>query len=158
MDGVVIDDDGICNYCKNHQPFTPFQESELLKIFKKAKNKSRIYDALVPISGGKDSTYVLYLAVRKYKLNVLTYTFDNGFLSDVARNNEITREEGVQICNDDTKNLLPGNFNAIITRLNLTERNIQEISNIPFNIFSNKISVSNKIFVMARNILKKRVH
>jgi len=87
IDGVIIGDDGICNYCKEYVPFSPYKESELLKIFKKTRKKKRIYDALVPISGGKDSTYVLYLAVNKYKLNVLTYTFDNGFMNDLAKEN-----------------------------------------------------------------------
>ena len=85
--GVIIDDDGICNYCKKHKPFTPHGESKLLKIFRKAQHKKRHYDALVPLSGGKDSTYVLYLAVKKYKLNVLTYTYNNGFMSDFAKKN-----------------------------------------------------------------------
>ena len=31
--------------------------------------------------------YVSEVAVKKYKLNVLTYTFDNGFVSDFARKN-----------------------------------------------------------------------
>jgi tRNA(Ile)-lysidine synthase TilS/MesJ len=87
IEGVLIGDDGLCNYCKEHTPFVPYNESELLRLIKKAKHKKRIYDALVPISGGKDSTYVLYLAVKKYKLKVLTYTFDNGFMSDLAKKN-----------------------------------------------------------------------
>jgi hypothetical protein len=97
IDGVVIDDDGICNHCKDYKPFVPFGEDKLLKIFDKARKKHRIYDALVPLSGGKDSTYVLYLAVKKYGLNVLTYTFDNSFMSDFAiKNIESTvRECGV---------------------------------------------------------------
>lgn len=49
-----------------------------------AKKRSRGYDALVPLSGGKDSTYALYLATEVYGLSVLTYTFDNGFLSETA--------------------------------------------------------------------------
>jgi hypothetical protein len=63
----------------------------------KAKKKKRTYDALVPVSGGKDSAYVLYLAVRKYGLNVLTYTFDNGFMSSLALDNirRITESCGV---------------------------------------------------------------
>jgi predicted PP-loop superfamily ATPase len=98
MQGVIIDNDGICNYCKHYKPFTPHGEDKLLKIFNNARKKKRIYDALVPISGGKDSTYVLYLAVRKYHLNVLTYTFDNGFMSDLARKNI---ERSVEYCGVD---------------------------------------------------------
>ncbi|PIE88348.1 MAG: hypothetical protein CSA04_02430 [Bacteroidetes bacterium] len=87
IEGVVIEENGHCNFCNDHQPFEPYDESELIHILKKARRKGRTYDALVPLSGGKDSTYVLYLAVQKYDLNVLTYTYDNGFLSDFAREN-----------------------------------------------------------------------
>jgi hypothetical protein len=85
--GVHIGDDGICNYCSDYKPFVPNDENELLKILSRARKKNRIYDALVPLSGGKDSTYVLYLAVKKYNLKVLTYTFDNGFMNDLAKQN-----------------------------------------------------------------------
>jgi hypothetical protein len=53
----------------------------------KAKRRSKRYDVLVPLSGGKDSTYVLYLATKVYKMKTLAYTFDNGFLTDVASEN-----------------------------------------------------------------------
>jgi len=87
IEGVTIDDNGLCNVCSEYKPHVPYGESELLKLFQKARNKRRIYDALVPLSGGKDSTYVLYLAVKKYNLKVLTYTYDNGFMSDYAKQN-----------------------------------------------------------------------
>jgi hypothetical protein len=47
----------------------------------------RQYDALVCLSGGKDSTYTLIQAVRKYGLRTLAFTFDNGFLSEFALEN-----------------------------------------------------------------------
>lgn len=87
IQGVIIGDDGVCNLCSGYKPFIPHGEEKLLKIFEKAKRKKRHYDALVPLSGGKDSTYVLYLAVKKYKLNVMAYTYDNGFHSALARKN-----------------------------------------------------------------------
>jgi tRNA(Ile)-lysidine synthase TilS/MesJ len=87
MNGVIIGSDDICNLCADYKTFIPYGEGALLKIFRNARNKKRIYDALVPLSGGKDSTYVLYLAAVKYKLNVLTYTFDNGFMNALAKKN-----------------------------------------------------------------------
>ncbi|MBU0634334.1 MAG: hypothetical protein KKB82_07575 [Candidatus Omnitrophica bacterium] len=45
------------------------------------------YDCLVGISGGKDSAYVAYQLKNRYGLKVLTYTNDNGFLTDCAREN-----------------------------------------------------------------------
>ncbi len=42
---------------------------------------------MVPLSGGKDSTYALYVCDKIYNLKCLCITFDNGFLSDYARKN-----------------------------------------------------------------------
>lgn len=87
INNVTIDETGLCNHCQTYKPFTPYGEDVLESIFQNAKLKNRTYDALVPLSGGKDSTYVLYLATKKYKLRVLTYTYDNSFMSDIAKSN-----------------------------------------------------------------------
>lgn len=50
----------------------------------RARKLSRPYDCLVPLSGGKDSTYALYLCDRVYGMKCLGVTFDNGFLSPHA--------------------------------------------------------------------------
>lgn len=97
VSGVKIAANGICNHCLEYTPFVPYDKSELLYLFAKAKSKNRKYDALVPLSGGKDSTYVLYLAVKVYKLKVLTYTFDNGLMSDLARKNIETSIKATQV-------------------------------------------------------------
>lgn len=84
---ISFNDEGTCNYCENYTGFVPRPEDELIQLFEKAKRKHRTYDALVPLSGGKDSTYVLYLAKRVYGLNVLAFTFDNGFFNELALDN-----------------------------------------------------------------------
>ena len=38
------------------------------------KKKKGNYDCLVPVSGGKDGTYVAYQLRDKYKMNILTVT------------------------------------------------------------------------------------
>ena len=63
------------------------KRTELERIFQQARKKKRDYDVLVPLSGGKDSSYVLYLCRREFNLKCLAVTFDNGFLSDHARQN-----------------------------------------------------------------------
>jgi tRNA(Ile)-lysidine synthase TilS/MesJ len=98
IEGVTIGNDNTCNYCTGFSPFKPYGEEGLIKILKKAQRKKRTYDALVPISGGKDSIYVLYLAVKKYGLKVLTYTFDNGFMCELAIKNI---ENAVKACGVD---------------------------------------------------------
>ncbi len=52
------------------------RRARLDRFIQWAKKKGRRYDALVPLSGGKDSTYCLYLATRQFGLQVLAFTFD----------------------------------------------------------------------------------
>lgn len=65
----------------------PEQRKILNKICAKVKRKNKEFDALVPLSGGKDSSYVLYVATEELGLNCLAYTADNGYLSDHAKSN-----------------------------------------------------------------------
>lgn len=85
--GVRLDDDGICNYCRN------CKDSKELEL-EKAKYRERfgelvasfrgkqMYDALVCYSGGKDSTYTLVKLRQEHSLRVLAVTLDNGFIPD----------------------------------------------------------------------------
>jgi hypothetical protein len=52
---------------------------------------------LLAYSGGKDSTYTLYVLRKKYNVSVLAVTFDNGFLTEQCRKNihEVTANLGV---------------------------------------------------------------
>jgi len=114
-----MDKNGVCNYCNEHMPFIPYGENQLLKILKKAKKKQRLYDALIPLSGGKDSTYVLYLATQKYGLKVLTYTYDNGFMSDLAKQNieksvEVSRADHIWVKHD--KEMLKELYRTALTQ------------------------------------------
>jgi hypothetical protein len=92
--GVLIKKDGLCSVCDEHdRKWGNFHKTEkerlavLDKILESARKKNRLYDVLVPISGGKDSIYTLYLLRKKYKLKCLAVTFDNCFLTDLAREN-----------------------------------------------------------------------
>lgn len=87
---VVLDNNGICNYCQyfeqNKKDILNIANREqiLARRFQNLKGKYE-YDAVVGLSGGKDSTYVLYQMVKKYGLKVLAVTYDNGFLTEFAR-------------------------------------------------------------------------
>jgi len=65
----------------------PEQRKILDKICAKAKSKRKEFDALIPYSGGKDSSFVLYVAKKELGLNCLAYTLDTGYLSEHAKNN-----------------------------------------------------------------------
>lgn len=84
---ILFDSSGVCSFCNHPKQFKPLGESRLLAIFEKVKNSNKEHDALVPLSGGKDSTYILHLAVKVYKLKVVAMTYDNGLLSEIALRN-----------------------------------------------------------------------
>lgn len=89
--GITFSEDGVCNHCQLHEKetndgFHRDYERDFQEIIGSFKSKSN-YDCLLAFSGGKDSTFALQLLKRKYGLNILAYTFDNGFLSDSAKAN-----------------------------------------------------------------------
>ena len=104
---IEFDEDGVCSVCRDYDNWTngwesklPEQRKILNRICKKVKGQNKEFDALIPFSGGKDSSYVLYIAKRELGLNCLAYTFDNGYLSMHARNNidRTCRKLGENIC------------------------------------------------------------
>ncbi|MBI5055395.1 MAG: hypothetical protein HZB61_02075 [Nitrospirae bacterium] len=74
-------------------------EQKFLGLLKNIKtdNNQRPYEILMAYSGGKDSTYTMYLLKVKYGLRVLALTFDNGFVSDrtVANIKAVTDQLGI---------------------------------------------------------------
>lgn len=92
---IEFDENGECNVCNNFDKrWSQWKKSgreasalELERIFIQAKKTKRKYDCIVPISGGKDSLYVLYLCKKKWNLNPLAVNFNNGFqTNDAVRN------------------------------------------------------------------------
>jgi hypothetical protein len=81
---ITFNEDGLCNYCQSYQTQSFLGEKELYKIIDNAKDKKRIYDCIVGISGGRDSTYVLYLAKKHYGMKVLAVNYDNEFAPPYA--------------------------------------------------------------------------
>ena len=89
---IIFDSEGICSYCRAYEHrWKNWNESEgemeFLKLIKWARKRNPKYSALVGISGGKDSSYTIHMLVKKYKLNVLAFTYDNGFFSEDAKRN-----------------------------------------------------------------------
>lgn len=89
---IEFDENGVCNFCRDtllntsEDAIIAENEEKVASLFEEGKGKSD-YDAIVCYSGGKDSTYALMLAVEKYGLKVLSFTFDNGFISPTAFRN-----------------------------------------------------------------------
>jgi N-acetyl sugar amidotransferase len=92
--GVYFNESGVCNYCRLHDVLEqqwPMgdagqQTIEALTQEMKARGEGKDYDCVVGLSGGTDSTYLLYLA-KKLELRPLAVHFDGGWNSEIAVHN-----------------------------------------------------------------------
>lgn len=92
--GIRFDEQGVCQYCKMYEELdrqfpqgeAGQQQLEQLAAKIKVAGKNKRYDCVVGVSGGRDSTYTLYLAV-KLGLRPLAVHFDNGWNSEIAVSN-----------------------------------------------------------------------
>lgn len=102
---VKIGASGVCNYCEIHDslddryPLDGSTSGEINSIIKEIKNseKDSEYDCIVGLSGGCDSSYMLYLLKEKYKLNPLAITFDNTWGSTIAIENILNMTESLGV-------------------------------------------------------------
>ena len=79
--GLVLDENGLCPLCRNHHPVQRDWET-LRRTFEGRIDRLKTgaeYEALVMMSGGKDSAYLAHLLKREMGLHVLGLTIDNGF-------------------------------------------------------------------------------
>jgi len=87
---ITFDKKGWCNACQWMEEKKKVnwdkRRTELLKIVKKFKSNS-IYDCIVPVSGGKDGSYVASQIRDKYGLNPLTVTSRPPLELDVGKTN-----------------------------------------------------------------------
>ncbi|MEZ5039502.1 MAG: amino acid adenylation domain-containing protein [Saprospiraceae bacterium] len=90
---VVFDEAGICQLCHSFEGYQQKIQryfkttNELQTLFAKLRLTHKgEYDCLMLLSGGKDSTYALAQLVEM-GLKVLTFTLDNGYISDQAKAN-----------------------------------------------------------------------
>ena len=100
--GIRFNEAGVCNFCLDFKGEIALKEEKqeyyhkFQDLIKQVKGKND-YDATLAYSGGKDSTYTLYLLKKVFKLQVLAITFDNGFLSEQAFKNTRTVTENLGV-------------------------------------------------------------
>ena len=103
--GISFDESGLCSICCEYEQWQErLSDYEALeRLWLKRLDDCRghgKYDVVLGVSGGKDSTFVLSKLVEEYKLNVLTFTIDNGFLNEWGRERiqSVTDFLGVDHC------------------------------------------------------------
>jgi N-acetyl sugar amidotransferase len=89
QEGVIFDELGVCQACQSaeqkiHIDWTQ-RETVLRGILDKAKaNAGTNYDCIIPISGGKDSTFQLHVLTKVYGMKPLAVTFSHNWFSETG--------------------------------------------------------------------------
>lgn len=88
---LFLDDLGVCNACRSYESRKEIdwksRKEELMIILDKFRSKNGSnYDCLIPVSGGKDSTYQV-VRMLELGMNPLCVTASTCSLSDIGRKN-----------------------------------------------------------------------
>lgn len=92
---ITFNDDGVCNHCQAYDAYiatigTPEdRQRKLEKLVDqlKAHGKGKDYDCIMGLSGGVDSSYLAWFAVKELGLRPLVVHVDAGWNSELAVNN-----------------------------------------------------------------------
>jgi len=90
--GITFDSEGVCSYCTQYDPNMDknrvhlLGKDKLIELVRSVEKKGE-YDCVIPLSGGKDSTYVLYYSVKELGLKPVAVTYDFGFRTQIAVEN-----------------------------------------------------------------------
>jgi hypothetical protein len=85
--GISFDAQGICNLCVDYKPYHSYWGKDKLLETIRSEGGTGEHECVVPISGGKDSTFILYYSVRELGLQPLAVSYDSGFQTEIAREN-----------------------------------------------------------------------
>ena len=93
---IKFDEKGVCDHCNLfYQNSLPYWEKclndslGLQKKIDKIKNlgRGKDFDCIIGMSGGLDSSYLVYLAKKVFGLSPLVFHVDAGWNSDIAVSN-----------------------------------------------------------------------
>ena len=86
---IIFDENGVCSGCRYHESRKKLQIDwgERKKIFERLLDQSvkeaellgSSHHCIIPVSGGKDSHFQVWLIKEKYGLNPLLVTFNHAF-------------------------------------------------------------------------------
>lgn len=89
---IEFDEKGECNYCRHYKPrykgIDPkTAKTDFLAKIEKYRRSGGQPDVLVPFSGGRDSSFGLHLIKKEFGFTPITFTYDWGMVTDLARRN-----------------------------------------------------------------------
>lgn len=90
-EGIQFDEMGVCQACQSAEHKIRIdwveREKELRAILDHYKGLGNEYDCIIPISGGKDSTFQLHILTKVYRMRALAVTFSHMWFSETGKYN-----------------------------------------------------------------------
>ena len=92
LEGVTFDEMGMCTICRAQEEKMHIdwgaREKRLRKLLEYHQSKAgNNYDCILPISGGKDSTFQLHVLTKIYGMKPLAVTFNHNWFTKTGRVN-----------------------------------------------------------------------
>lgn len=94
---IIFDEEGICSGCRYHESRllvdidwdarTRMLDQFVEQMIDIAKQRGNSHECVIPVSGGKDSHFQVWLMKEKYGLNPLLVTFNHAFNSPAGLRN-----------------------------------------------------------------------
>ena len=84
---IIFDSQGKCNYCYSYQEYQPRGHESLIELIEPLRSTNDSPDCLVPLSGGRDSSFGIHYIKNELGLNPVAYTYDWGMVTDLTRRN-----------------------------------------------------------------------
>lgn len=89
MPFISFDEKGVCNYCRSYQPNRPKGIEALREAVAPFRKGNGEPECLVTFSGGRDSSFGVHFVKKILELHPVTYTYDWGMVTDLARRNQM---------------------------------------------------------------------
>ncbi len=95
---IILDEEGVCSGCRYHESRSKQLDINweervemLVQILEEAKQMAKkrgnSHDCIVPVSGGKDSHFQVWLLKEKYGMNPLLVTFNHAYNTPAGNRN-----------------------------------------------------------------------
>jgi N-acetyl sugar amidotransferase len=94
---IIFDDEGVCSGCRYHESRGKLEvdwverktifEQMLDEARKMRRQRGNSHDCIIPVSGGKDSHFQVWLLKKQYGLNPLLVTFNHVFNTPAGNRN-----------------------------------------------------------------------
>jgi len=85
---ISLNDSGVCNYCLTHSKIRSQGKKALELAVEPYRRNDGKAEVIVPLSGGRDSSYGLHYLTQELGLKAIAFSYDWGMISDLGRRNQ----------------------------------------------------------------------